>query len=116
MQPDRTEEDRSEDVDILRVEIVPDLSVAVEHTATIDIHVLTAELEKGRCVLEGLEEAVRLPVVCIVRELDVTLDVWMIFSEENVSYLREIVYRCRCASDSSSSRPFQSHKSRSGRR
>jgi hypothetical protein len=51
------------------------LTVAVEHAAAVHVHIFTAELEKGGGILEGLVEGVGLPVICVIGELDVTLDV-----------------------------------------
>lgn len=76
VQTDGAEEDRSENVDVFGVEVVPDLTISVEHTAAIDVNILAADLEEGRGVLEGLEEAVFLPVVGVIGELDVALNVY----------------------------------------
>lgn len=75
MQPDDAEQDRAQDVDVLCEEVVPDLAVAVEGAAAVDVDVLAAELEEGGGVLEGVVEGVLLPVVGVVGELDGSLDV-----------------------------------------
>lgn len=70
-----TKEDGSEDVNVLGVEVIPGLTVAIEHTASIHIHILTTKLEEGGGVLERLVESVGLPVVRVIGELDIPLDV-----------------------------------------
>ena len=75
VQADSTEEDRSENVYVLSIQIIPDLAVAVKETTTIDVHIISTELEECGGVLEDLLESVRLPVVCVVGELDVTLNI-----------------------------------------
>ena len=69
------EEDGTENVDVLSVEIVPYLAVAIEHAATVHVHIFTTKLEEGGGILECLVEGVRLPVVCVVGKLDIALDV-----------------------------------------
>lgn len=70
-----TKEDGSENVDVLGVEVVPHLTVAIEHAASIHIHVIATELEECGGILECLVKGVGLPVVCVVGELDIALDV-----------------------------------------
>ena len=90
VQADRAEEDGAQDVDVGGVQVVPDLAVAVEGAAAVDVHVRPAELEEGGGVLEGLVEGVGLPVVGVVGELDVALDVcegqyeWSKFGDSDV--------------------------------
>ena len=74
MKLDNTKQDWPQDIDVFSVEIIPDLSIAVEHAAAVDIDVLAAELEEGGGVLEDLTETVGLPVVRVVGKLDVALD------------------------------------------
>ncbi len=71
-----TDQDRSESVDVCRIKIVPDLPIAIDGTTAIDIDVVASELEEWGDVLEDEFERVRLPVGCIVGELNVRLDVW----------------------------------------
>lgn len=71
-----TKEDGSENVDVFGVEVVPHLTVAIEHTASIDIHIIATKLEERGGILECLVKGVGLPVVCVVGELDIALDVW----------------------------------------
>lgn len=71
-----TKQDGSENVDVLGVEIVPYLTVAIEHAASIHIHIITTELEECSGILEGLVEGVGLPIVGVISELDVALNVW----------------------------------------
>ena len=75
LKTDGAEEDRTQDVDVLGVEIVPDLAVAINSSAAVDVDVLATELEEGGCVLEDLVEGVLLPVVGVICELDCALDV-----------------------------------------
>ena len=70
-----TKEDGSENVDVLGVKIVPHLAVAVEHAASIHIHIIATELEECGGVLEGLVEGVGLPIVGVIGKLDIALDV-----------------------------------------
>ena len=70
---DGSEEDWTKDVDILGVEVVPSLTVAVQGSTSVDVDVLATELEKGGGVLEGLEEGVLLPVVGVIGELNRSL-------------------------------------------
>ena len=82
VQTDGAEQDGPEDVDVGRVQIVPDLAVAVEEATAVDVDVGAAELEEGGDVLEHLAEGVGLPVIRIVCELDVALDVEVDVLEE----------------------------------
>jgi len=66
----------------LGVKVIPDLTVAIEDTSAVDVDVRTAELEESGGVLEDLLECVRLPVVRVVGELDVSLDVEINVLEE----------------------------------
>lgn len=75
LEPNCSEENRAEDVDILRIEIIPHLAVAIECTTAVDIDIGAAELEERGCVLEGLVEGIGLPVVGVVAELDGSLNV-----------------------------------------
>lgn len=75
VQAHRTEEDWSQDVNVLSIQIIPDLTIAVEETTTIDVHIISSELEECGGVLEDLLESICLPVVCVVGELDITLDI-----------------------------------------
>jgi len=80
VQADGAEEDGSENVDILSVQVVPNLSVAVEHASAVDVDVFATQLEESGRVLERLEEGVCLPVVRVIGELDVCLDICSIVS------------------------------------
>jgi hypothetical protein len=75
VQTHSTEEDRSQDVDVLSIQVIPDLAIAIEESTTIDVHIIATKLEECGGVLEDLLESVCLPVVCVVGELDVTLDI-----------------------------------------
>jgi len=75
VQTHSTEEDGSQDVDILSIQVIPDLAIAIEETTTIDVDIVSAELKECGGILENLLESVCLPVVCVVGELDVTLDI-----------------------------------------
>lgn len=75
MQTHSTEEDWSQNVDVLSIQVIPDLAIAIEETTAVDIHVISSELEECGGILEDLSESICLPVVCVVGELDVTLDI-----------------------------------------
>ena len=75
VQANGSEEDGAQGRDVGRIQIVPDLTVAVESAATVDVDVFPAQLEEGGGVLEDLLEGIGLPVVRIVGELHVALDV-----------------------------------------
>ena len=68
IQPDDAHQDGTQNEIIFGIQIIPDLSVAIDCTATVHIHIFTTELEEGRSVLEALFEGVGLPIVCIVGE------------------------------------------------
>jgi hypothetical protein len=76
LKTDGAEEDGTQNVNVLGIEVVPGLAVAVKSTTTIDVDILATKLEEGGGVLEGLVEGVLLPVVGVVGELDGSLDVW----------------------------------------
>jgi RNA-binding protein YhbY len=69
-------ENGTEDIDVLGVEIVPHLTVTIEHATPIHIDIFTTKLEKGGRILESLVEGVGLPIVRVIGKLDVALDVW----------------------------------------
>jgi hypothetical protein len=75
MQTNGSEKDRTKDVNVHRVGIVPDLTVPVDCSATEYIHIFAAELEEGSRVLEGLVEGVLRPVSGVVGELDGALNI-----------------------------------------
>ena len=75
LEADDTKQNRAQDVNVHSKEIIPHLTVAVESAATIDVDIVTTELEERGRVLESLLEGVILPVVRIVGELDRALDV-----------------------------------------
>lgn len=75
MQANDTKQNRSQDINVLRIQVIPDLAIAVEEASTIDIHVVSAELEECCGILEDLFEGVCLPVISIIGELHITLDV-----------------------------------------
>jgi hypothetical protein len=75
VEPDCAEEDGAQDVDVGGVEVVPDLPVAIDGAAAVDVDVGSAELEEGGGVLEGLVEGVGEPVAGVVGELEGALDV-----------------------------------------
>jgi RNA-binding protein YhbY len=51
------------------------LTVAIEHAASIHIHIIATELEECGGILEGLVEGVGLPIVRVIGKLDIALDV-----------------------------------------
>ena len=69
------DQNRSESVDVCRIEIVPDLSVPVDGSATIDVDIVTSKLEECGHVLKAESEGVCLPVHGVVCKLDVRLDI-----------------------------------------
>lgn len=71
-------EDGTQSINVLRVQVEPDLAVAVEGAAAINKDVLAAELEEGGDVLVDELERVGLPVVGVVGEQDGSLDVWTV--------------------------------------
>lgn len=75
MGSDQSKENGTEDVDVLGIEVVPGLTVAVQGTAAVDVDVFASNLEKGGCILEHLLEGVGLPVISIVCELNGSLDI-----------------------------------------
>lgn len=76
MQANCAEQDRAQDVNVFSIEVVPDLTIAVQHAAAVDVDVFATNLEKRSCVLVNLVESVVLPVVRVVGKLDVALDVY----------------------------------------
>ena len=76
METNGTEENGSKNVDVLRIQVVPSLAISIKSAATVHVDVCSAQLEKGGGVLEDLLESVRLPVIGVVGELNVTLDVY----------------------------------------
>ena len=74
MKSDGPEQNRSQSIYILCVEVIPHLTVAIEHAATVDIDILAAQLEERGCVLVNLFEAVRLPVIGVICPLNIALN------------------------------------------
>lgn len=74
LEADGAEQDGPEDVDVLGVQVVPHLAVAVERAAAVDVHVFAAQLEEGSGILEDLLEGIGLPVVGVIGELERALD------------------------------------------
>jgi hypothetical protein len=70
-----TEEDRPQNIDVFGVQIVPNLTIAVESTTTINVNIVTTELEESGSILEGLVKCVLLPVIRVVGELNCALNV-----------------------------------------
>lgn len=77
MQTDCTEKNGSKGVDVLRVKVIPDLAIAIESAATVNIDVFATQLEKGCGVLVGVVESVLLPVVRVIGELNCSLDIYI---------------------------------------
>lgn len=75
MQANNTKQNRSQNIDVLSIQIIPDLTVAVEEASAIDIDIISTELEECCGILEDLLESVCLPVVGVVGELNVALNV-----------------------------------------
>lgn len=68
MQADDADQDGTKDVDVLRVQVIPYLTVAVESAAAIYIDIRPSDLEERGGVLEDLLEGMCLPIVSVVRE------------------------------------------------
>lgn len=75
MQTNGTEENRSQNVDVLSIQVIPNLAVAVEEAAAVNVDVVATKLEEGCGVLEDLLERICLPVIGVVGELNITLDI-----------------------------------------
>ena len=97
LETNSTEEDGAQDVDVLRIKVVPGLAVTVEGTAAVDVDILASELEEGGGVLESLVESVLLPVVGVVGELDGSLDICRQSQYESQIICTLIAYQDRCA-------------------
>lgn len=74
MQTNDTHQNRAQNEGILGIQVIPDLSVPIERTVSVNVDILATELEEGCCVLVDLFEGVGLPVVCVVGELDCAQD------------------------------------------
>lgn len=75
MQANNTKQNGSQNIDVLSIQVIPDLAVAVEEASAIDIHIVSTELEECCGVLEDLLEGVCLPIIGIVGKLDIALNV-----------------------------------------
>ena len=75
MQTHSTKQNRSQDVDVLSIQIIPDLAVTIEETTTVDIDIISSELEEGGGILEHLLKSIGLPIIRVVGELNRSLDV-----------------------------------------
>jgi len=51
------------------------LSISVKSSSTVDVDILSSELEERRDVLEDEWEGIRLPVIGIVGEQNISLDI-----------------------------------------
>jgi hypothetical protein len=76
MEANGAEENGSQDVDVLGVQIIPDLTVPVESATSIYVDIITTELEERGSILKGLIECVLLPIIRIIGELDRALNVY----------------------------------------
>lgn len=108
MQANCAEQDRAQDVDVLSIEVVPYLTIAVQHAAAVDVDVFTTNLEKRRGVLVNLVESVVLPVVRVVGKLNVALDVCQLISRSITKSIAIATNPDRYASSTSGSMPGQS--------
>lgn len=75
-QADDREQDWSHDGRIDLKKFPPDLPLSVNSPAAVDIDVFAANLEEGGLILEGVLEAVGLPVVGVCREFDRALNIF----------------------------------------
>ena len=74
MKTDCTKQNGSQYVLVFCIQIIPHLAIAIQHSTTIYIDIVAAKLEERRGILVNLLEAVFLPILSVVCELDVTLD------------------------------------------
>lgn len=51
------------------------MAIAIKKATTIDVDVVAAKLKKGGCVLKDLLESIGLPIVGVVGELNIALDI-----------------------------------------
>jgi hypothetical protein len=75
VETDSAEKDWSQDIDVLCIQVVPGLTIAIKGSTTINIYVVSTELEEGSGILESLVECILLPVISVVRELNRALDI-----------------------------------------
>lgn len=74
VQPDNTNQNWTQNEGVRSVQVIPDLSIAVESAITIDVDVCTTELEESRRILVDLLEGIGLPIVGVVGELNCAQD------------------------------------------
>lgn len=72
---DGTKQDWSQDIDILGIQVIPCLAVSIKETTAVDIYIISAKLEESRGVLEDLLKGMCLPVVSVVGELNISLNI-----------------------------------------
>lgn len=73
MQTDDTHQDWTQGIDVGRIQIIPDLTIAIDGSATVDLHIIASQLEERSRILENLFKGMGLPVCGIIRELNVAL-------------------------------------------
>lgn len=74
VQPDNTDENRTQNQSVRSVQVIPNLTIAIESTVSVDVDVGSTELEESRGILVDLLEGIGLPVVGVVGELDCAED------------------------------------------
>lgn len=62
-------------IDVLRIQVVPDLTLSIERTSAKDFNARATELEEGGGILEAQRKGIGLPVVGVVCEEDCTSNV-----------------------------------------
>lgn len=69
-------QDWTQRVDVRGVCLVPHLPVAVNGSSSVDEDIVASKLEERRHVLENKREGIRLPIVGIIGEENLALDIW----------------------------------------
>lgn len=68
-------QDGAQNQSIFGIQVIPNLTIAVKRTSTIDIDVFSTQFEKCCSILINLLEGIGLPVVRVIGELDISLDI-----------------------------------------
>lgn len=75
IEPNNSNQHRTKNKSINGVEVIPDLTISIKSTATIDVDVLSTQLEEGGGILVDLGECILLPIVGIICESDISLNI-----------------------------------------
>lgn len=76
IEPNDSNQHRTKNKSINGIEVIPDLAVSIKGTATVNIDILSTQLEESSGILVDLGECILLPVVCVVCEGHVSLDIY----------------------------------------